>query len=241
MVPRETTEWTLRPAGVGDLSDVAEVFLASRAAAVPHMPPVVHTDDEVRAHIGGFDLAVRDLWVAEHESRVCGFAELQGEWLDDLYVHPEWAGQGVGGALLDVAKSLRPNGFCLWVFASNTPARAFYSARGLVELEHTDGSGNEEGAPDVRLAWPGTEPLGFYRRLIDAIDDELADLLARRMALTHAVQEVKPVSGHSGRDASRERQIAVRMAQRTGLPVEVLQPIMHTVIEESLTHYESVT
>jgi hypothetical protein len=36
-------------------------------------------------------------------------------------------------------------------------------ARGLVELERTDGAANEEKAPDVRMAWPGRDPLAFYR------------------------------------------------------------------------------
>jgi len=39
------------------------------------------------------------------------------------------------------------------VFESNTGARRLYERRGLVVLERTDGSGNEEKAPDLRLAW----------------------------------------------------------------------------------------
>ena len=91
----------------------------------------------------------------------------------------------------------------------NAPARGFYARRGLVELERTDGSGNEERAPDVRMAWPGTDPLGFYRRLIDDVDDQLGDLLARRAALTHAVQDHKH---DRTRDRVREREIADRLA-----------------------------
>jgi len=32
-------------------------------------------------------------------------------------------------------------------------ARRFYGREGFVEVEHTDGAGNEEGEPDVRLEW----------------------------------------------------------------------------------------
>ena len=81
------------------------------------------------------------------------------EWLDDLYVDPAAQGTGVGSALLDLVKAQRPAGFCLWVFESNEPARGFYRARGLVDLERTDGAANEEKAPDIRMAWPGTDPL----------------------------------------------------------------------------------
>ena len=67
----------------------------------------------------------------------------------------------MGAALFDLVTSLRPDGFCLWVFESNTPARAFYRSRGCVELERTDGAGNEEqlarhprGLARTRPRWP---------------------------------------------------------------------------------------
>ena len=91
--------------------------------------------------------------------------------------------------LLDVAKSLRPHGFCLWVFESNAPARQLLrAARAASELERTDGSANEERSPDLKLAWPGADPIAFFRGLIDEVDADLGDLLARRAALTAAVQ-----------------------------------------------------
>ena len=41
------------------------------------------------------------------------------------------------------------------------------------------------------MAWPGTDPLAFYRGLIDEVDGQLGDLLARRAALTRAAQAHK--------------------------------------------------
>lgn len=76
--------------------------------------------------------------------------------LDWLWVVPERQGAGIGSALLDHAKALAPAGLALWTFVSNTPARAFYEHRGFLPVGGTDGSGNEEGAPDVRYLWrPG--------------------------------------------------------------------------------------
>ena len=63
------------------------------------------------------------------------------------------AASGIGTALLDLATVLRPDGFGLWVFETNVAARRFYAARGLVEVERTDGADNEERAPDVHLRW----------------------------------------------------------------------------------------
>ena len=86
-------------------------------------------------------------------TRRATYARLTDTWLDDLYVHPSHAGQGLGSALLDVVKARLPEGFGLWVFEMNTPARAFYARHGLVEVERTDGSANEEKEPDIRMEW----------------------------------------------------------------------------------------
>lgn len=228
------TELTLRPAATTDLPAVAGLHLAAREAAYPAMPRGVHPPHEARAWVCGWDLAAYAVWVAESGSAggLLGYARFDDVWLDDLYVDPAAQGSGVGSALLDLVKAQRPDGFCLWVFESNTPARAFYAARGLVELEHTDGSANEEKAPDLRLAWPGRDPLAFYRSLIDSVDDELGELLNRRAALTAAVQPHKPTPD---RDLDREREIARALARRApALGDERLYRIVHQIITESL-------
>lgn len=222
----------LRPAATADLPALAELFLRARAAAVPAMPPGIHSDTEVRAWVGGWDLVAWDVWVAEAGGRPQGFAVVAGDWLHSLYVAPEAAGQGIGGTLLDLVKGLRPGGFCLWVFESNLPARAFYEHRGLVSLERTDGSANEERAPDIRMAWPGSDPLAFFRRLIDEVDEQLGDLLARRAALTRAVQ---PLKADASRDLRRERRIAEAMAVRApALGADRLARIVDAIVTESL-------
>ncbi len=138
----------------------------------------------------------------------------------------------LGAALLDVAKSELPDGFCLWVFESNAGARSFYRRHGLVELEHTDGSGNAEQSPDVRMAWPGRDPLAYLRHLIDDVDDQLGELLARRVALTRTVQGHK---SDTGRDPGREREVAARIGARAPeLGEERVARIVHAIITESL-------
>jgi chorismate mutase/GNAT superfamily N-acetyltransferase len=223
------TDLVLRPADAGDAAALALVQLEARASAP--MPPSLHPDHEVRAWLSG-RLATDEVWVAEHDGRVAGYARLTETWLDDLYVAPAYARQGVGSALLDLAKSLRPGGFCLWVFESNTPARGFYARHGLVELERTDGSANEEKAPDLRLAWPGEDPVVFLRGLIDEVDEQLGDLLARRAALTRAVQ---PYKDAADRDPVREHAIAEALATRApALGTERLRRIVHAIVTESL-------
>lgn len=222
----------LRPATPADLPGVAELHLRARAAARPAMPPGVHPPHEVRAWVGAWDLALHDVWVAEDEAGLLGYARADAAWLDDLYVDPSAQRAGVGSALLDVVKAARPDGFCLWVFETNAPARAFYRRHGLVELERTDGSANEERAPDLRMVWPGAEPLACLRGLIDEVDAELGELLNRRAALTRAVQ---PLKTSTERDLDREREIARALAQRApALGEERLARIVHVVVSESL-------
>ena len=228
----QTDELVLRPVAPDDLPGIAELHIRVRAAAYPAMPHGIHPDHEARAWVAAWDLSKFDVWVAEVGGELAGYARSDREWLDDLYVEPGAQGSGVGSALLDLVKTQRPAGFCLWVFESNEPARAFYRARDLVELERTDGAANEEKAPDIRMAWPGSDPLAFYRGLIDDVDVQVGELLNRRAALTRAVQQHK---GTTERDPAREREIAHALAARAPLLGEDRAArIVHAIITESL-------
>jgi chorismate mutase/GNAT superfamily N-acetyltransferase len=222
----------LRPATPADAPAMADVHVDSREANLGSMPAMVHTRETTHRWMQGrLDAGSRG-WVAERDGRVVGYAVVAGEWLDDLFLAPGETGRGVGAALLDVVKSECPDGFCLWVFESNEGARRFYRHHGLLELERTDGSGNAERSPDVRMVWPGRDPLAYLRRLIDEVDDQVGDLLARRVALTRAVQPLKP---REGRDPDREREIVARLAQRAPeLGEDRVARIVHAIITESL-------
>ena len=226
----------LRPATHADLPGVAEVYLRARDAAYPAIPQGVHPPDEVREWVAGWDLTVFETWVAVAGESLLGYAVVERDWLHSLYIAPESAGQGIGSALLDLVKGMRPDGFCLSVFEANLPARGFYARHGLLPLERTDGSGNEEQAPDIKMAWPGRDPLAFYRGLIDEVDAELGDLLARRVALTRTVQRHK-AAGRTAvtRDPDREAEIVAAMAHRAPeLGPERLARIVHAIITESV-------
>jgi ribosomal protein S18 acetylase RimI-like enzyme len=79
---------------------------------------------------------------------------LDDSWIDQFYVDPQWTGRGIGGHLIEHAKSRRPDGLQLWTFVTNAPAQRFYQRHGFTVVETTDGSGNEENEPDLRLVWP---------------------------------------------------------------------------------------
>ena len=131
---------------------VAQVWLRSRAASVPAIPPPVHADDEVREWFRLVVLPTREVWVVEVEGTIVATLVLDGADIDQLYVDPEHTGRGIGGELVSTAKRCRPDGLALWTFASNQGARRFYERHGFALTGGTEGD-NEEGAPDVRYEW----------------------------------------------------------------------------------------
>lgn len=148
------TDLLLRRAERGDADAIADLYTAARIAAVPLMPPALHTNAEDRRWFADrLTDGEHEAWLAEQDGELVGFALLTATWLDHLFVRPDRKRTGVGTALLALAKTLRPHGFGLWVFESNLAARAFYARHGLVEVERTDGSDNEEKAPDIKMVW----------------------------------------------------------------------------------------
>ena len=145
---------SLRQATAEDARAMADLYTEARIHAVPQMPPALHTNAEDRAYLAR-RIAEPEvtIWVAERGGELLGFATCTPTFLDSLYVRPDLTGQGLGTLLLDVVEATHPEGYGLWVFTSNLGARRFYARRGLVEVEHTDGSGNEEKSPDIRMEW----------------------------------------------------------------------------------------
>ena|SRR5438034_1603706 len=145
----------VRLAADGDADVIADVFVASFAGL--RYLPRLHTDEEQRAWIRDIVLRDWEVWVADVDERVVGFAALSDRTLELLYVHPDSQNRGAGAALLGQAKQQRPRGFRLWVFQRNESARRFYERHGCRLVELTDGSENEEREPDACYRWePGS-------------------------------------------------------------------------------------
>jgi GNAT superfamily N-acetyltransferase len=153
-MPSEPSGVLVRRGQPADGPAVADLYVDARRVAVPSMPPSAHTEESMRAWAADQVAGERESWVAEEAGAVLAFMLLEGAWLHSLYVRPDRTGEGIGTLLLDLAKTLRPDGLQLWVFESNTGARRLYERHGFVAVERTDGAGNEERAPDVRMAWP---------------------------------------------------------------------------------------
>jgi GNAT superfamily N-acetyltransferase len=147
----------IRRATPQDAPVVATISRRSREAAMPWLPDL-HTPAQDVAFFES-ELISRDAWVAASDEGVVAFAVTGEGWLHHLYVEVASQGLGIGSSLLTTVQQNCPDGLQLWVFEGNLRARAFYADRGFVEVERTDGSGNEEKEPDVRMQWRGQPPI----------------------------------------------------------------------------------
>jgi GNAT superfamily N-acetyltransferase len=147
----------VRLARFEEAEEVAEVWLASRHAAAPQIPSPVHTDDEVRVWFSTrMFRSDQEVWVIEEQGRICGLLVLSGNWIEQLYIHPQRTGQGLGSWLIEHTQATR-SFLQLWTFQSNLGARRFYERHGFIPKQRTDGD-NEEGAPDERFEWHASGP-----------------------------------------------------------------------------------
>jgi GNAT superfamily N-acetyltransferase len=142
----------IRRAVLTEADCLAALWLRSRAASVPAIPPPVHTDEEVRQWFEKVVLPSYEVWVADNKGEVLALMVLNYEEIDQLYVDPDSTGRGIGGTLLERAQNLYPNRLTLWTFQSNLGARRFYEAHGFVAIASTSGE-NEEQSPDIFYEW----------------------------------------------------------------------------------------
>jgi GNAT superfamily N-acetyltransferase len=142
----------IRRATRDDAAAIGLLFVGARdeMTYLPRIP------EDVRPLLGGWFLDRAELWVAEEEAQgVVGFAGLSGSELTHLYTDPPAQNRGVGTALLDHVKNLRPERLELWVFQRNAGARRFYERHGFQLVRLTDGARNMEREPDALYEWHG--------------------------------------------------------------------------------------
>jgi ribosomal protein S18 acetylase RimI-like enzyme len=144
---------TIRRGRDADATAIADVFIAARRPMLAYLPDL-HDEPDIRNWVATVMVPSHEVWVAELDGPLVGYAALHDDLLGHLYVHPSAQNRGIGSALLEHAKALRPHGLHLYVFQQNEGARRLYERHGFRVLELGDGSGNEENVPDARYGWP---------------------------------------------------------------------------------------
>jgi GNAT superfamily N-acetyltransferase len=140
-----------------EIEPLTRLFIRARNE-MNYLPQV---PDEAAAPIAARIRQHDEVWLAEEDGRLLGFlgiehsTNLGAPVLEKLYVDPAEQNRGVGSALLEKAKELRPDELYLWVFQKN-PARRLYERHGFQLVRLTDGADNMEREPDALYRWPGS-------------------------------------------------------------------------------------
>ena len=148
------SEAVVRAATAADLPGCAQI-INDYIDATDWLPRTLPRDGIAALFEPGL-LQRRTVLVAEAEGRIMGYLSMGDDgFVPALYLAPDTRGQGVGKALLDRAKSLRPEGLELTVFEPNEGALRFYAREGFVPVPDGRETDTEEGVPTLRLRWKG--------------------------------------------------------------------------------------
>jgi GNAT superfamily N-acetyltransferase len=131
----------IREARPEEASVLAAIQRDASLAALAHIfPPELYAypiDDVTRRWEESLADEAATVVVTQEDGAPTGVAGCRSEWLDGLYVLPQWWSRGVGRALHDeVLDRLRADGCerChLWVLEDNDRARQFYERLGWAE------------------------------------------------------------------------------------------------------------
>lgn len=142
----------IRAAAPDDAPTLARLNRRARAAAMPWLREV-RSEAEVEGWLRRHLIPRMRVLCAGGDPPLgyVGFGEEENGWaVHDLYIDPGAQGRGLGTALL--RRAMEAAGAAplrLRCFARNHAARGFYERRGFVAEAEDDGSGNEEGEPDI--------------------------------------------------------------------------------------------
>jgi len=137
-------------AGPADAPALARI-MGDWLRGTPWMP-VLHSRAEDLDFLRRMIASHRVLVARDANGGPLGFIAVRQCDIAGFYVAEGHRGQGIGRALLAKVKETEPR-LALWTFQANTRAIAFYSREGFAETGRTDGAGNEERLPDVRMIW----------------------------------------------------------------------------------------
>lgn len=148
-----SVQFTIRPYRADDFDAVTILWRVAREKSLPEFQMTkgyfFYQDQQYfQNHV----LRENTVWVAEVDGRPAAFMAQNGEFVDQLYVHPDHWRQGLGQALLEIARQHSPEHVWLYTLQVNVNARAFYEKNGFA-AEKFGMSPPPESEPDVEYHW----------------------------------------------------------------------------------------
>ena len=147
----------IRPYKSDDFEAVTNLWRGAREQAFPDFQRRKgHTFEEDQAYFRDVILIENDVWVLEVDGVPVAFMAIAGDFIDQLYVHPDYQRIGLGGSLLAHARTLSPEHLWLYTLQFNTNGRAFYEKNGF-RIVKFGTSPAPESEPDVEYHWDAME------------------------------------------------------------------------------------
>ena len=147
----------LRIARACDHLEIAALWRVAWASANPHAPSLAPLEHWLERAHQEFT-ASHEVWIREVNGAACAFHVLHPptQWLDQLHVHPEHHGQGLGQAALNQVCARFPDGWSLHVATDNRRAIRLYERFGM---QAGDISQNpSSGRTRIEYRWSPTAP-----------------------------------------------------------------------------------
>jgi len=142
-----------------DFDAVTILWRVAREKSLPEFQRAKgHFFYEDRDYFRDHMLLENQVFVVESAEVPVAFMAMRAEFIDHLYVHPDFQNRGIGKMLLDYARQLSPGHVWLYTLQINMNARAFYEKNGFT-AEKFGVSPPPESEPDVEYHWRNPDSL----------------------------------------------------------------------------------
>ncbi|WP_019959676.1 GNAT family N-acetyltransferase [Woodsholea maritima] len=112
----------------------AVIGIWRRASALAHSFLTPAFMDEAEHLTRTVFLPNSETWIYSQGGVPVGFIAMLDRTIGGLFLDPSWHGQGLGRAMLDHVRGLKPGPLEVEVFEKNTIGRRFYDRQGFVEV-----------------------------------------------------------------------------------------------------------
>jgi ribosomal protein S18 acetylase RimI-like enzyme len=146
-------EFQIREYRESDFDAVTILWRVAREKLLPEgQTDTGHYFYEDQAYFRNQVLKKNKVWVVVKDQRPVGFMAMENDFIDQLYIHPQYQRRGIGQEFLKFARSRSPGHLWLYTLQSNVNARAFYEKNGFI-AEKFGFSPPPESEPDVEYHW----------------------------------------------------------------------------------------
>jgi GNAT superfamily N-acetyltransferase len=143
----------IRKYDAADFGAVTRLWRRAREVSLPEFQRTKGYSFEMDcAYFRDHVLPEHDVWVADAGGRPAAFLAIKKDFIDRLYVDPDFWRMGIGRALLAHARTLSPKRLWLFTLQININARAFYEKNGF-KITALGVSPPPESEPDVTYTW----------------------------------------------------------------------------------------